>query len=414
MERKKKGAWLIHHAKKIQQAEGVGNFEDVLIGGKAGILLSALSQDNETVVSKDKVHIISKLSNVQTKVELPFYLEKFENLGYIKRSQSGDIAVLGVTNESMLNVAADVFESELGADNYQSASIAMSDLVSETPMKEALLQEKIGDTFKIDKKQVSRLFIEGESIGLIDAESLDPQNKVIFNGNLFRREDIKKTDAVLSSLSTNESKKILEINHLLDKEGCVSLHKAIEICGKILVQKVQSVGMFDINAVSNSSEKVEFLTRPSAFSMFGDPFEDDALDHAKALVSSLTYGMKISSDKRGRITMIGALLQRLIDGHSVGPAPAIGQDYKYLESKGVVKITQTSQTHFSMVLLKKEVGRIAKSVLEKGEAYETAISKFFGSSVTAYTEPEIARTKLRKGPDRRVIDDMIEALRTYD
>ena len=72
--------------------------------------------------------------------------------------------------------------------------------------------------------------------------------------------------------------------------------------------------MFDVNVVGNESGKNYFVTRPAAFSKFTNTIADDALDLAKALVASLTYGMTVSSYYRGRIQMIS--------GGSVGPATA--------------------------------------------------------------------------------------------
>ena len=65
---------------------------------------------------------------------------------------------------------------------------------------------------------------------------------------------------------------------------------------------------------------------------------DDAFDLAKALVAALTYGMTERSSGTGRIQSIDLLLGRLIAGGSVGPATAIGQDYRVLEEKRVVEI----------------------------------------------------------------------------
>ena len=37
------GAWLVHHTNKLQHVVGVGSFDNVLVAGKAAILLSVLS-----------------------------------------------------------------------------------------------------------------------------------------------------------------------------------------------------------------------------------------------------------------------------------------------------------------------------------------------------------------------------------
>ena len=113
----------------------------------------------------------------------------------------------------------------------------------------------------------------------------------------------------MNSLNSDDSRKILEMNELLSKKGCITFEKAKAILGEVLLTKLQSIGMYDFNEVSNSHETKTFVTKPSAFSKYGNPFEEDALDLAKAFVSSLYYGMNFSSSGRGRITMLNALMR---------------------------------------------------------------------------------------------------------
>ena len=89
--------------------------------------------------------------------------------------------------------------------------------------------------------------------------------------------------------------------------------------------------MYDLNGVSNELQRVDFLTKPAAFEKYGNALVEDALDLAKAFVTSLTYGMTYSPASRGQITMLPLLIRKLLRGAWVGPATAIGQDYKVLE-----------------------------------------------------------------------------------
>ena len=65
---------------------------------------------------------------------------------------------------------------------------------------------------------------------------------------------------------------------------------------------------------------------------------DDCFDMAKSLVAALFYGMSSRSSSQGRISMLPALLSKLIRGGEVGPATAIGQDYRVLEVNRVIKL----------------------------------------------------------------------------
>lgn len=143
---------------------------------------------------------------------------------------------------------------------------------------------------------------------------------------------------------------------MIQSKGCVDVTTAKNIVGDKLFEKIHSIGLFDFNVVCNNAEEVGFLTLPAAFSKYSNSMLEDAFDLAKAFVASLTYGITKSYYERGQISDIGALLRTLINGQAIGPVNAIGQDYKVLEIKGVVKIYQGS---------KKRKNRSHDEVIEK-------------------------------------------------
>jgi hypothetical protein len=110
--------------------------------------------------------------------------------------------------------------------------------------------------------------------------------------------------------------------------------------------------------------------------------------------------------------MLKRLLRKLIGGHEVGPAPAIGQDYRILEFKGVVRIIPKGGRYFSMILLKKDIGIIALNVLETGDASEQGLVTLTGSSVSSYVGPEAKRTQTRRKKMKTSAVQIVEALRT--
>ncbi len=81
---------------------------------------------------------------------------------------------------------------------------------------------------------------------------------------------------------------------------------------------------------------------------------DDAFDLAKALVAALSYGMTLRSQGTGRIGAISALLSKLISGQEIGPATAIGEDYRVLEMKGVIQ-TRPGPRYGYLMKLKKRI-----------------------------------------------------------
>lgn len=416
MEERTKGAWIISQAKKIQEVSQVSDFEDIEEIGKCGLLLAHLAASDENrELSKEKVNAVAKASNIK-KVELDAYKKRLQEFKLIDVSDSGGVSILGITTATILTHTSQMFDESV-EDNFQKASLEMANYTSDKPVTESNLKEYIGDTYQLDAKTNTRLFSQAEEFGLIDCEK-SGTDKLYFNGNLFKKNTLEKTTKVLNSLSSEEQRKVNDVDAVLQSDGCITKIFAEKKLGPTLLEKLLSIAMYDTNEVSNSSHSVVFLTRPSAFSKFGNPFEDDALDMAKAFVASLMYGMKMSASGRGRIVdknMLSNTIRKLIRGASVGPCTAIGQDYQVLELSGVVQLTLHSGSMYYMKLLKKDIGQLALGVLEQGGlAEQTTLSpSLFSSNATAYIGPEAGRLKRKKpgsGSNARTMD-LIKTLR---
>ena len=414
MENRVKGAWIIHHSKKIQSIEKAATvYEQIDFAGKCGILLSSLSATEQMQMSRDRVNSLAKVVGISTRAELPSVLAELERQKCIDVSQN-EIAVLGLTTSAVLDQTEKIF-SESEPEVSEQAIIELSEEVSNLPLLAKDAKELISDTFKTPSRQTLSILTQGEQIGFFDHETLG-QEKVYFNGNLFRGKNIKKITAVLSSLKPDEERKMAELFQRLDEAGCISHQDTDNIIGKSLLSKLTSIGLLDVNTVGNEKGRFSFITRPAAFSKFTDTIADDAFDLAKAFVTSLTYGMTTRSSSRGRITMIEALMRKLIQGHWVGPATAIGQDYKVLELKGVIEVSDQGNGRFKMRLLKKEVGQLALSVITEGEAStKSVLNQLPSISVSNYTGPEENRSFSRKRqaePVKQSVAHLINNLRT--
>jgi hypothetical protein len=412
MEKRTEGAWLIHHTKKLQGIVNTQDFEDIELAGKCGMFLSNLAATRQSELNSEKVSAIANVSNIK-KTEIITIKEKLAEAHLIDLGNNDSISVLGLTTSSVLGHTADIFQTG-SPSGFQRAALELAENISDLPKSEKDLKEYISDSHKLSANDTAELFSLSEEVGFIDYENLD-ESKFYFNGNLFRKDVASKTSAVLSSLKEEDSKKIVQLDQLLTSDGCLTIEKAKEILGNPLLEKLQSIGMYDFNDVSNITETKTFITKPSAFSKFGNPFEEDAMDLAKAFVASLYYGMKFSSSGRGQITMLKKLMQKLIDGQEVGPATAIGQDYKLLELKRVVQIRHEGSYHYYMSLLKKDVGELAMQVLELGDATEqTLISSSMSSgSVTKYVGPEQKRYLGRKKQNEQSKRGVADLIRTF-
>jgi len=392
MNEKTKGAWIIHHANKLKQIED-HDFDDIDIAGKAGRLLSGLVASNEeSTLSSDKVNAIAKGAGVG-KAELPTILEYLQSHHLIDQSLTGEVVALGVTTSSVLSHTTTIFES-LRPNETQTAALDLAEIISSEPKQENWVREYVSDSHHLTKQQVNDLLQQSEEIGFIDSELVDDK-KLLFNGNLFKSNSLQKAKKVLDSLSVKERNDIANIDAEIAKSGVIPFDSAIKIAGQTLLEKLQSIGMYEFNKVSNNVETKLFVTKPESFSKYGNPFEDDALDLAKAFVASLSYGINYSSSSRGRIDLLDRLLRALVNGRTVGPVRAIGHDYKYLEIKRVVQIIPEGNGKYSMRLLKKEVGELALQVMQQGSATESILLNS-SSDVSIYEGPEKNRSRTRK------------------
>lgn len=393
MDEKTKGAWVIHHARKLQSTLSQ-DFDAIGFAGKSGTLLSAISAERQLQIPQVRLDALAKANHISPKTELPAILSELARQRLILPG-TGAIEVIGLTGQGVLESTARIF-SENSHEKHEEVVIKVSDAASESPLTDRAAVEALSDEFKVPSKDVIDTLTLGCNIGFFDSEAISPAEKLLFNGNLFRREDARKINGVLSTLGAVEASNLNELNAKLQASGCLPLTVATHILGKELFDQLHSIGMFDVNVVGNDQGKNYFVTRPAAFSKFSDSIADDALDLAKALVASLTYGMTVSSYYRGRIQMVSALMNKLIAGGTVGPATAIGNDYQALEFKGVVEVTPAQGGMFNMRLIKPEVGRLALAVIQQGDITAESVASLPGARVTEYLGPEVTREVKRK------------------
>ena len=156
---------------------------------------------------------------------------------------SAGIAVLGLTTSQTLEHTATIFEESTPAP-CERAAIELSEKVSELPVVKEDAAEYMGNAFHIPTKDTKDILEQCESIGFFDTEDVSGQ-KIYFNGNLFRREEIAKAKAVISSLSTNDERKVLELSAKLASAGCISKPEVRALLGDVLYSKLCSIGFID-------------------------------------------------------------------------------------------------------------------------------------------------------------------------
>lgn len=412
MDKKTEGAWLINHTKKLLDVRDTFDFGEILLAGKSGLFLSNLAASEQSTLDKDKVGAIARISNVG-RTEFNEIINTLKEAQLIDSSANGSIEVLGLTSSSVLGHTSDIFLNS-NPSSYQKAALDLAENVSELPKKENILKEYISDTHQLSQIQTNDLIFQSEQIGFVDYENIDTNLKFYFNGNLFKRNVAEKASKVLSSLTPEDNICIAEFDQILSTKGCTAIENANQVLGVPLLAKLQSIGMYDFNEVSNPLETKVFVTRPAAFEKYGNPFEEDAFDLAKAFVSSLYYGMNFRNPDAGRITMLNALMRRLVNGNWVGPALAIGEDYKLLELQRVIEVKRVpGKDTYHMRLLKKDIGMLALQVLEFGTTVDEAmVIANSTASVTHYSGPEQQRDVHRRKQTSQTKNQVADMLRT--
>jgi hypothetical protein len=394
MEKQTTGAWVVHHGRKVAaDMRGAAEFSAIDLAAKSAGLLARLGESDQTTLTSEQVTAAARVGYLNPKTELAACLEHLQKRKLIDCSSTGAVSVLGVTGSSALMHAADLFEDN-EPHATERAAITLAELSSLAPVTAAGAIEFLGDTHKLTKADATDFVRQASQIGFVDAEG-EGADRLLFNGNLFRRDNASKAKKVIDSLSSSEQAKIVEFDAKVKANGAVTAANATKVLGEILFAKVRAAALYDMNVVSNEAGDHVFITSPGSFHKFSNPLTEDAFDNAKALVAALTYGMTHSPSARGQIWGIDLLLRKLIRGGTVGPATAIGNDYRALELERVVQI-EPSGYGFKMRLLKREVGIIALEVLKGRNAAASALETLPSAGMRSYIAPEAARVRLRK------------------
>ena len=405
------GAWIVHHGRKVAMATyGASEFPSIDEAAKAASLLSSFGETQTASLTMTEATAVAKACGLNPRMELEPLLNLLAKRRLIERK--GDtIDVIGITTRAVLTHAADIF-LDSDPSNPEKASVTLAERVSEAPLPRRAAIEYISNSHGMRTRDTEDFVSRSEGIGFVDVEGAKA-SRILFNGNLFRRDSVAKTKNVLDSLSSAEQRKLREFGDTLRNQGCLEKSESESILNANLFERLIAAGVYDVNTVSNDAGEHVFVTSPDSFHKFVNPMVDDCFDMAKALVSALKYGMTMRAGSMGRIHSIRLLLKKLIQGRAVGPATAIGMDYRVLELHRVVQIIPDGNL-FSMRLLKKEIGMLALDVLTRGGANVTALGTLPGAPMTNYAGPEDGRIRTRKRQgqrSRRDTQDILASLR---
>jgi hypothetical protein len=403
------GAWLIHHDQKLTAVKS-NEFGNITTAGRAARLLSCISRELQWTVSDDRVQVLARANGIK-KHEVPGLLGELETAGLIQRGKSG-VAVLGVTQANLFQHANEVFEQQ-EPSSLERAALDLAERASETPVEEDEASEELADVHKLSNAEKDDLVNLSKAIGFVDHENAGGET-LLFNGSLFKRESVGKSKVVLDTLNATERQNLTDVDQRLARMGCLPEDMIRKILGEALWSKLHQIGYYQVSTVTNERGNTTFVSKPAALVKYVPGGLTDMHDDAKALASSLTYGILKSNKERGQIMtpdrLMGALIGR---GYVEGWAKAIIQDYQVLERRGVVA-TSKGPDGYRLTLLKSEVGQMAQDLILKGDATEATTCAVVGQQPVTFAGPEVARTaeRLKDIPEtKRAASSALDALR---
>jgi len=423
MDKTTKGAWLLAQSKSLDAMTGAGaaRLENISYAGRIGRLYNLLRRNraNEPnpTIEPAMVRRICQLNNID-RPSRETGLKVLKDAGRIDVAKNEAVSVLGATSRAVLEVTAEIF-ADANPTLDEETVLELSERVAEKPVERREAAEFVGDLCKISSSRASALIDLCKSTAIVD-EATDRDRAILFNSNTFRDgQYARKAHLMLDALNSTDRARLSEVQDKLRCKGMLSDEDVRKILGDDLYKRLISVGLFDRIEVSNPTEAVGYITSPNDFQKYGRPFEEDPIDDAKALLASMTYGRTRSHEYRGRITLPAALLRALIAGREVGGESgvrAIGEDYKELEARQVVKVTPRPRNpdRYTFHLLKKDVGELALTIVRGGAAAQEAML-LDGSAATAFKGPHKVRTEVREKnsiSDKRFVAEALDRLRS--
>lgn len=240
-----RGAWIIHHGRKARNAlKGGAAFPALETAGQAATLLSSFAATDEITLPRRRVEALARAAGFNPKLELPGVLDILTNKRLIDRASDGSIAVVGLTTSATAGHAAEIFE-ELEPSGEERATVVAAERTTDAPLPFNQVAEFLGDEFKLDRDDRADLLQTASTIGFVDTEG-DGVDRLVFNGNVFRRGTTVKVKRILDSLTPAESAKVGDIEQRLASKGCLSLEAVIRILGKELFDKLtpHKLGIF--------------------------------------------------------------------------------------------------------------------------------------------------------------------------
>ena len=228
------GAWVVHHGRKLQSDQrGPAEFSAIDGAAKGSLLLAGMASSDKADLSAKKVTALAQTASLNPKTELGYYLEMLRKRQLIDVTSSGAVSVLGVSSRKVLQESAAIFES-MTPTTEERAAIDLAEEASATPRLQIHERKRLSEQFSMQLGDVDELLRRSVEIGFVDVEK-DGAERLLFNGNLFRRDSVTRSKHVLDSLTASERDRIAQVTSLLAGSGCVDRNQVRKLLTDPLV-----------------------------------------------------------------------------------------------------------------------------------------------------------------------------------
>jgi hypothetical protein len=169
MDKETKGAWVIHHGRKVSgDQRGASEYSAIDLAAKTASLLVRLAESKQADLNKSQVVAAARIGGLNPKTELQACLTQLQDRRVIDVAADGSVSVIGVTGRTALGHASDLFD-ENEPQPFELASIGLAELASVAPVGAKAASEYIGDTYKLTKSDTSDFLSQAYGIGFVDA-----------------------------------------------------------------------------------------------------------------------------------------------------------------------------------------------------------------------------------------------------
>jgi len=426
MDKLTKGTWIVNTIKHLsefkQDVPELNYYEATEQAGKAGALLGRLVADKQEIIPYEKVKIFARLSSI-TSGELINYLDILrdsEKIDYTvdENGKPKEIEVYCFSVKEALETVSTIYDN-LDPKEEEQASLKGLDYTFELPrVSDELIDYLTRNGITEECAQTTIDLQKGFNLVKVSGEGSD---QVLYNEYCFKG-DPQRIKKALSALKNDERDMVQEVLDLVSKNPGFLIEDIPPTIKPDIVTMMEGIGLLDGITVESPIGSAIFLTTPHLRGQGIGSFSlsEDVFHKAKILLSCLRFGQRKSSSGRGKISTLEKMLNivnKLLRGEWVGPATAIGQDYKLLEFDGVIQTKPAVPYGYLMKLRQREVGELVRQMIiyNKVNEVESNIGDMLDEQPERYIIPETRKNQIIANSTASVEDlrhEMLTTLRT--